>query len=572
MGRAIDYCTICGDMVPVADLEKGKAVEVAGKVYCGKDRAQAPAVAAAPAGARKRTGATGTFQAIRPAGPGTGTGRIPNVGSGSQRLPQAGPGTQRLAHVHADEAPADGKSKAPLIAGAIAGVILLAAIVVFAMQSSADNAAKAAEQKRKDIAKAAFEQVISFRQANPEDAEGLLKLIDEALPKCKNSDYTGKLAAERDDAVKLKELMEIRKKRQGKLDGLRSSVSTAKDLAPVLTEIETFNKEMDAAGDTNFSQQGKALLKQAKEKRILNAIEQAKAFEVQNPEKYLEALDMWAAILLLCESGFEGYQKQAQDKSAEIKVKREEGAKRDWEQARIRIDAMRKQKKWDDCQKAIRDFTDKWKGCVVIEEATKLAWDIDAESKKVGTQGPDVKPDPSKVPPKDWVTLFDDKTADGWQTGGAKMKWEKRGGAMFGENTTTPEEAAKDAANKGIGFWYTTKHYAGFEVEMDVTLVKGEVLFLVGLNGEAGQPAAVSIKSAAGGSGAQAVLEAGKAYKVTVLVRSDSIAMSGAGVQGGNWKYARAGDGKDHGSGQFGFAVNPQAELQIRSVRVRAIP
>ncbi len=572
MGRAIDYCTVCGDMVPVADLEKGKAVEVAGKVYCGKDRAQAPAVAAAPAGARKRTGATGTFQAIRPAGPGTGTGRIPNVGSGSQRLPQAGPATQRLAHVHADEAPADGKSKAPLIAGAIAGVILIAAIALFAMQSSADNAAKAADQKRKDAAKAAFEQVISFRQANPEDADGLLKLIDEAIPKCKNSDYSGKLAAERDDAIKLKELLEIRRKRQGKIDSLRSAVNQSKDLEPVLTEIEGFIKEMELAGDTTFAGQGKALLKQAKEKRILNAIEDAKSFEVQNPEKYLEALDKWAAIQMLCESGYENYQKQAQDKMVEIKARREEAARKDWEPLKGSVEGLRKQKRWEECQRAIKDFTDKWKGCVVIEEATKLAWDIDTESRKASTPGPEVKPDPAKIPPKDWVTLFDDKTAGDWQIGGAKMKWEKRSGAMVGENTTSAEDAKKDAQNNGIGFWYSTKHYAGFEVEMDVTLVKGEVLFLVGINGEAGQPAAVAMKSAASGAGAQAVLEAGKPFKVTVQVRADSIAMSGAGIQGGNWKYARSGDGKDHGAGQFGFAVNPQAELQIRSVKIRAIP
>lgn len=569
MGRAIDYCTVCGDMVPVVDLEKGKAVEVAEKVYCAKCRAQAPAVTAPSNGRKTRTGSTGSFPSVRPAG--TGTGRIPNVGSGSQRLPQAGPTTQRLAHVHVDEPPEQGKSKAPLIAGAAAGIVLIAAIVLFAMQSAADKAAKAADQKRKDDAKAAFDQVVDFRQANPEDADGLLKLIDTNLPKVKNSDWSGKMAAERDDALKLKQVLEIRTKRQGRLDGLRSQVSTAKDLVPVITEIEAFGKEMAAANDTSFSNQAKALLAQARDKRIQNAVEEAKSFEVQNPDKYLEAIEKWASVQMLCETGAESWQKQAQDKMSEIKGKRENAARSDWELVRVKVDGLRKQKRWEDCQKEIRDYTEKWKGTAAIDDATKLAWDIDTESKRAATPDTPVKPDPGKAAPKDWTVLFDDKTAGDWRVGGAKMKWETKGGARVGENTVTTEEAKNDKENNGIGFLYSGKAYAAFEVEMDITLVKGEVMFLVGINGEGGSPAAVSIRSAAG-SGAQLIVEAGKPYKVTVQVRAESIAMSGAGLQGGNWRYTRAGDGKDHGAGQFGFAVNPQSELQVRSVRIRAIP
>lgn len=569
MGRAIDYCTVCGDMVPSADLERGKAVEVAEKVYCAKCRAQAPAVAAPTNGKKTRTGTTGAFASVRPPGP--GTGRIPNVGSGSQRLPQTGPTTQRLAHVHVDEAPEQGRSKAPLIAGIAAGVVLIAAIVLFAMQSAADKAAKAAEQKRKDDAKAAFEQVVQFRQANPEDADGLLKLIDANLPKVKNSDWSGKLAAERDDALKLKQVLEIRSKRQARLDGLRSQVSTAKDLVPVISEIEAFGKEMAAANDASFTGQARALLAQARDKRIQNAVDDAKSFEVQNPDKFLEAIEKWASVQMLCESGAESWQKQAQDKMAEIKGKRENAAKADWDNVRAKVEGMRKQKKWEDCQKEIRDYTERWKGTAAIDDATKMAWDIDAESKRAANPETPVKPDPGKAAPKDWTVLYDEKTPGDWRVGGTKMKWETKGGARVGENTVTPEEAKNDKENSGIGFLYTGKAYAGFEVEMDITLVKGEVMFLVGINGEGGSPAAVSIRTAAGG-GAQLLVEAGKAYKVTVQVRAESIAMSGAGLQGGNWKYTRAGDGKDHGAGQFGFAVNPQSELQVRSVRIRAIP
>lgn len=561
-------------MVPEKDLEKGKAVEVAEKVYCSKCRAQAPAVAAAPGNGRKRTGSTGTFPAIRAVGaphPHTGTGRLPNVGSGPQRSVHPGPGTTRLAHVPMDDAPSEGKSKTPLIAGAAAGVVLIAAIVLFAMQSSADNAIKAADLKRKEDAKTAFEQVVAYSREHPDEAEGLLKLIDAAGPKCKNSDYSGKLAAYRDDAVKLKERLEIRAKRTERLESLRKMLGS-KDLVPVITDVEQFLKEMETAGDTELAAQAKSLLKLAREKRVLNAIDDAKNFEVQNAEKYLEAIQRWTDVQMLCDE-HENYRKQAQDKVKELKERREGAARVDWEQVKATVENLRKQKKFDECQLAIKAFTEKWKNSVTIDDATKLAWDIDTESKKTSNPGSDIKPVPGKVPPKDWTVLFDEKTPTGWQTGGSsKMKWEVKSGAMVGVNSLTAEDAKKDTATNGIGFWVTTKHFSAYEVEMDVTLVKGDALFIVGLNGEAPQSSAVSIRTEKVGSGAQLVVEANKSYKVTVQVKGDTISMNATGLQGGNWKFSRAGDGKDHGTGQFGFALNPQSEIQIRSVRIRAIP
>ncbi|KAF0245435.1 MAG: hypothetical protein FD180_1658 [Planctomycetota bacterium] len=568
MGRAIDYCTICGDMVPEKDLEKQKAIEVAEKVYCAKCRAHAPAVAAAPGNGRKRTGSTGTFPAIRPVGaPHPGTGRLPNVGSGPQR--PAGPATTRLSHLDVDEISGEAKSKTPLIAGAVAGIVLIAAIALFAMQSAADNKVKAAEQKRKDDAKAAFEQVVNYSREQPDDAEGLLKLIETAAPKCKNSEYSGKLAAYRDDAIKLKERLEIRAKRSERLESLRKMLG-AKDLTQVITSIDEFTKEMETAGDTELASQSKSLAKTAREKRVLNAIDEAKNFEVQNPDKHVEAIQRWTEVQLMCE-GYDSYGKQAADKVKELKERREGAARVAWEQVKTRIDGLRKQKKYPECQKEIQTFTDQWKGSVAVEDATKLAWDIDAESKKAPGPGPEIKTDPGKVPPKEWTTLFDDKTPGQWQFGG-KMKWEKKGTAMVGANNLTPEEAKADTVNKGIGFWYTSKPYSGFEVEVDLTLVKGDAIFLVGINGQAEQPAAVAIRTATVGTNAQLIVEHNKAYKVTVQVKGDTISMNATGLQGGNWKFSRAGDGKDHGTGQFGFALNPQSEIQVRSVRIRAIP
>ncbi|MCE9581782.1 MAG: DUF1080 domain-containing protein [Planctomycetes bacterium] len=569
MGRAIDYCTICGDRVPATDLEKGKALEVGDKVYCGKCRAQAPQPAPAPATSRKRTGATGTFPAIRPVG--TGTGRLPNVGS--QRMPSVHPATTRLAHVVEDE-PQGSKSKAPLIAGAVAVLVLLAAVILFSVQNSHDSAIRAAEEKRLSDAKSAFDAVIQFRQQNPDDPDGLLKQIEIALPKCKNSEWSGKLGAEQDDAKNLKKRMDIKKERSGRLDALRSQMATTKDFPALLLEIEKFQQEMGApGGDPDFATAAKLLGKTAREKRILNAIEEAKAFEVQNPDKFDEVIEKWSAVQMLCDPGFESYAKQAQDKAVAVKTRREEAARKDWEAEKGKVDVLRKARKWDECQKAIRAFIDRWKGSIVIEEAGKLAWEIDAESKAAVTgPGDPVKPDPGKVPPKDWTMLFDQKTPGSWRIGGAKMDWTSKDGTMIGTNNTTEDEAKKDTANAGIGFWFTDKPYAAYEMEMEVTLVKGEALFLLGINGVDARPTAIPLRITAVGDRAQLTLVADKAYTVTTQVRGDSINMAGTGLAGGNWRINSAGDGKDHGAGQFGFALNPGAQIKIRNIRVRAIP
>lgn len=576
MGRAIDYCTVCGDQVPASDLEKGKAVEVAEKVYCAKCKAQAPAVAAAPSNGRKRTGSTGTFPAVRPVG--GQTGRIPPIGSGGHRA--VGPGTTRLSHVPIEEAMPEPKGKGPLVAAGIAGAVLLGAIVVFAVQNSQENAARDKETKRKADAEAAFKECVDFRRAHPDDADGLLKLIDASTAKVRNTDWSGKLAAERDDAVNLQKKIAIHKERAGRFEALRTRKDAAKtvaELTALLGDIEKLKQEMDApGGDPDVAKDTFGLIRSAKERRINVAFDDAKNFEAQNSDKFEEAIEKWSSALMLCEAGFETYAKQSQERMTGLKTKREDAARADWEPVKTKVAGLRSQKKYDDCQKEIRAFTDKWKSGAAVDEAGKLAWEIKAEADAAASgngNGNPVRPDPSKVPPKDWTTLFDEKNRGDFRTGGSnKVPFKFEGGTLVGTNPLTAADAAQDKQNNGIGFWYTNKAYAGYELQVEFTLVKGSALFIVGIGGIDANPPAIPLNTVKDGDKTQVVLAADKPYSMTVTVRSDSIAINGAGLTGGNWKYQNAGDGKDHGSGAFGFALNPGCEVRVRLVKIRAIP
>jgi hypothetical protein len=39
-----------------------------------------------------------------------------------------------------------------------------------------------------------------------------------------------------------------------------------------------------------------------------------------------------------------------------------------------------------------------------------------------------------------------------------------------------------------------------------------------------------------------------------------------------SWNFKGAGDGQDHGGGIFGWALSPESEMRIRSMKIRSIP
>jgi hypothetical protein len=570
LGRSIDYCAACGDRIQAADLEKGKAVAVADQVYCPKCRDKAPASAPGTGGngkPRAKTGSTGTFPAIR-----TPSHGLRAAGPATQRLAPV-PSTQRLASLAADEAAPQRPNRMPLIAGAVAGVILLAAVILFAVQSSKDRAIAEAERKRVEDAKASYEAILKFRQANPEDADGILKLVEEAAKKCKNTEFSGKVAYERGEAEALKKAQDLKKSRKATLEGLRAQVATSKDLGALAEQAKKFGDEMKAqGGDAELAQAAAALAKSILEKRALKAIDATKEFEGLNPDKYDEIQRMWTDAMTLCDGdGLASLQKQCLDRLNDAKKKKDAAAWKAWETCQKFVETNRKKKQWDIALKEIENFTNTWKGTAAVDEAVKLSWEIDAERKSTGT-GTKPPPDPNKSAPKEWTQILGPGTTGGWKEGGANIKWAWADGAATGTNTISAEEAAKDPSKNSMGFIYTEKAYSGYEVEVEFTLVKGEGLIAVGVGGVDQNPPAIPIRSSKKGDGAQIIAESGKPYTMSARVMADAISVNGAGLTGGNWRFQGGGDGKDHGGGAFAIAVQPESEVKVTKVRIRAIP
>jgi hypothetical protein len=142
---------------------------------------------------------------------------------------------------------------------------------------------------------------------------------------------------------------------------------------------------------------------------------------------------------------------------------------------------------------------------------------------------------------------------------------------MTGTNPLTPEDAKKDTATNGVGFWYYDRAFARYELELEMTLVKGSGLFVVALGGLEKEPPAIPFRGAAQGTEAQVVVPPGQSVKVLVRVQADSveILVNGAGRK---WQFKGYEDGKDRGAGVFGLALSPQSELQVKSARIRRIP
>lgn len=124
MGREIVYCDVCGVQVPGEDFVRGRAVAVAGKNYCAKCKAKAPA-AVEPVGAGQRNATTTPRPITR--GPGTGHS-TPHPPLRRPPTDFARPGTRTMAPVPPK------KSKAPLFIGL--GVLVLVIIIVIAFAAS----------------------------------------------------------------------------------------------------------------------------------------------------------------------------------------------------------------------------------------------------------------------------------------------------------------------------------------------------------------------------------------------------------------------------------------------------
>lgn len=548
------------------------------KVYCPNCRSKAPQVpqnGSANGKTKGRTGSTGMFPSVRPGGPTTRS--MPAVAPG-QRAQGPGHSSQRIPSF--EEPPvSQGPGKMPLIAGGAALVILLGAAILFFISNSKENAIREAEAKRQAEAKAAFEEFVKYGKERPEDPDGQLKLFAEASRKCKGSEWSGKLSAERDDAERRKKSIEIRKERTGRLDGFRTRLLQTKDLAgleALAVEARKFQQEMlQPGGDAEMSQQAASIAQQAVAKKVQSVIDAAKEFEAQNPEKYDEVIAKWADALAACTED-ERQAKLAQDRLKSAKERKEEWAKREWDQAKLKVEAARKAKKWGDAIEAIRDFTDRHKGSAIVDEATRLAWDIDAEQKRedAAKPPPEVKPpDPGMAAPKDWLVLYDEKTPGKWTARGAKAKWEVAGGVLTGVNEMTAAAAAQDKESNGTSLYHIDRAYANYELEVDFTLIKGEVLFVVGLGGvNKDSPPAIPWRAKDVAGEAAVLVGLDKPYVVTCKVTAEAFTFKGDGIPEQGWRFSGGGDGKDRGAGVFGFALRPESEVRIRRIRVRAIP
>ncbi|MBI2922711.1 MAG: hypothetical protein HYY18_16790 [Planctomycetes bacterium] len=575
MGKAIDYCASCGDRVSPADLEKGKAIAVQEKVYCPNCRSKAPQVpqnGSANGKTKGRTGSTGMFPSVRAGSPTTRS--LPAVGASAQRV---GHTSQRLPEF--EEPPAtQGPGKMPLIAGGAALVILLGAAILFFISNSKENALRDAEAKKQAEAKSAYEEFVMYGKERPEDPDGQLKLFADASRKCKGSEWSGKLNAERDDAERRKKSLEVRRERSGRLDGFRTRLTQTKDvpgLESLASDAKKFQQEMlQPGGDVDMSQQAASIALQAIAKKVQTVIDAAKEFEAQNSERHDEVIAKWSDALAACAED-ERQVKLVQDRIKAAKERKEESAKRDWELAKVKVENARRAKKWGEAIEAIRAFTDSHKGSAIVDEATRLAWDIDADQKRedAARPPPDVKPpDPGMAAPKDWTVLFDDKTPGKWTARGAKAKWEVAGGVLTGANEVTAAAAALDKDSNGTSLYHIDRSYANYELEVDFTLVKGEVLFVAGLGGvNKDSPPAIPWRSKEVGNEASVLVGLDKPYVVSCKVTADAFTFKGNGIPEQGWRFAGSGDGKDRGAGVFGFALRPESEVRIRRIRIRAI-
>jgi len=547
-------------------------------VYCPKCREKAPAPVAATA-PRKKTGSTGMFQAVK--SPAHGTQRLDRgpatrgfapVTGGTQRHPHLGHGTQRLQPVEPE--PAGGGGKAPMVAGAVALVVLLGAGILFFVQNSKENAAKAAEAKRLADAKSAYEEAVKFRQANPDDPEGLLKLIEDLAKRARNSEWAGKLAAEAEDAESRRKVMQIRREREQKLEAARSKASASDaDLRAIAQEIDGLAAQWRIAGDLELATTAGSTARSLRDSLVRRSLEDAKAYEAANPDNFEEVQKRLLDVMGLCAEipGYEAESKQAQERLQAVKVRREAQAVEEFEQVKKKVETLRAGKKWDEAISELRGFVERRRGAACVDDAQRLAWDIEAEKKKAMTENP-ANPDPGKLPPAEWTPLWDARTQSGWKLGGSReTKWESRDGVMTGTNPLTPEDAKKDTQTNGVGFWYFDRAFSGYEVELDMTLVKGSGLVVVALGGLAKEPPAIPFRGEAEGTAAQVVVPPGKAVTMLVRVRADSveILVNGAGRK---WQFQGYEDGKDHGAGIFGLALSPQSEVQVRSAKIRRTP
>lgn len=567
MGRAIDYCASCGDRVPAADLERGKAVEVAEQVWCGKCRSKAPAPAAAPANgaARKKTGSTGAFPAIKV---GTGTQRLATPGGTSTGRLGVGHGSGRLPDIE-DPRPAGG-GKMPLIIGGVTLVLLIGAGALFFVTKSQDDARRAAEAKKTADAKASFESFVAFGREHPDDPEGQIALFEDASRKTKGSEWAGKLKAELEDAQRRKAVLDLFRARQKRLEELRTEMATATEFPPVAEKAKKFEEEMRKSdGDASIADQAGALAKQCAEKHVNKLMDAAQKFEAANSGDHDGAIALWSEALMAAEA-FPQLVTRVKDRIASLRLRKEETARKAFDALKISVGNKVNRKDYDGAIAEVEAFKKAHRGTTAVDEAQKLGWDVELQRKKENE-----KQNPPRTggtdTPKDWATLFDSKSTKKWRSNGTKGSWEIVSGVLVGKNSLKPEEAKGDGQG-GYSIYYSDKGYSQYELEVDFTLDKGEAMIVVGLDGvDKDSPPGVSLWTSPK-EGAGVMVKAGEAYTLTITVTADQITFKGKGVPEQSWNFKGKGDGKDHGAGIFGWALSPESEMRIRSMKIRGIP